>query len=427
MEIDTKTSAEVREAIKSAYPDVDALRILVKDVLGEKLQDITSPNQPIPTVVLALFEWCEAKGRLEALLQGATKYNPGNNNLRATILKYNPSLLPSEVAPNYHKGKRFSARWLIVFPVVLGVVSLIFWYATNQTPPNPTKIKLRISSTPAGATIALDQKPQGTTPTSGPLVLEVEHNETQTAQLSVSLNHYMTQTFPVSLGQDWEKDVLLKTSLKITTSPAGATILIGEKSQGTTTPEGTDIEADTTKKIEFVLKLDGYEPKTVLTKPNQTEVVVFLTKIPTPEECTNIGDSRFLKCPDGSFYDKTLTLFWAGKSYDKSTNFKSAEAYIKSYKGGGWDMPSVSELTSLQASGAVTKKLITLTNNNIWASGTKLPNGVSLGYDCFTDGLCSSPTSWAYAVGFSKKGDVFRENRDEVAVAHALPVRRSGR
>jgi hypothetical protein len=85
MPIDQKTATALREAIQAAYPNVGALRILVNDALGAKLQDITSLDRPIPQLVFELFEWCESNGRLEEFLRGASKNNSGNPKLRAAM------------------------------------------------------------------------------------------------------------------------------------------------------------------------------------------------------------------------------------------------------------------------------------------------------------------------------------------------------
>jgi hypothetical protein len=85
MPMDQTTATSLRGAIQAAYPTVGELRMLVSDVLGAKLQDISSLNQPIPQLVFELFEWCESNGKLDEFLRGASKHNPGNPKLRAAM------------------------------------------------------------------------------------------------------------------------------------------------------------------------------------------------------------------------------------------------------------------------------------------------------------------------------------------------------
>jgi hypothetical protein len=85
MQIEKTTATALREGVKSAYPGVGDLRILVSDILGIKLQDIIALNNPIPQIVFDIFEWCESQGRLLEFLLGAAKNNPGNPKLKTAM------------------------------------------------------------------------------------------------------------------------------------------------------------------------------------------------------------------------------------------------------------------------------------------------------------------------------------------------------
>jgi hypothetical protein len=76
---------QIREAVLSAFPDVGTLQIVVSDVLGEQLQNITVLNQPMTTIVFSLCGWCESNGRLHEFLRAAATQNTGNPKLRAVV------------------------------------------------------------------------------------------------------------------------------------------------------------------------------------------------------------------------------------------------------------------------------------------------------------------------------------------------------
>lgn len=78
------------DALLDAYPTRDTLRIMVRIELEESLDAITDgANQRV--VVFNLITWAERSGRLDDLVAGAVKQNPGNPALRALNLTPSPA------------------------------------------------------------------------------------------------------------------------------------------------------------------------------------------------------------------------------------------------------------------------------------------------------------------------------------------------
>lgn len=67
----------LRDALVSAFPNYDDLKMMLLFELNEKLQKYVDRG-PMNRVATDLIEWAEAQGKLEALIAGARSKNPGN-------------------------------------------------------------------------------------------------------------------------------------------------------------------------------------------------------------------------------------------------------------------------------------------------------------------------------------------------------------
>lgn len=83
MEIDGKKRREIREALIEAFPMPAQLRLVTDDVLGEPLQNITSLNSDMPTMVFDLIVWAKSRGRLTELIIGSAAVNTGAARLKS--------------------------------------------------------------------------------------------------------------------------------------------------------------------------------------------------------------------------------------------------------------------------------------------------------------------------------------------------------
>ncbi|WP_063800776.1 SUMF1/EgtB/PvdO family nonheme iron enzyme [Mastigocoleus testarum] len=82
------------EAIISAYPRKPKLRMMVSYQLDKNL-DAIAGGDDLTEIVFSLIEWAESRGKLENLIEAASKENPGNPDLRefqeSIQEKYRPS------------------------------------------------------------------------------------------------------------------------------------------------------------------------------------------------------------------------------------------------------------------------------------------------------------------------------------------------
>lgn len=91
-----KQIGQIVDALLSAFPTRADLAMLVTIELDERLDAITiAPN--LRTDVFALVQWAIARNRLNALIDGARRQNPGNPLLRALPLHFEEgSMRPGE-------------------------------------------------------------------------------------------------------------------------------------------------------------------------------------------------------------------------------------------------------------------------------------------------------------------------------------------
>jgi hypothetical protein len=76
-----KQQEALRDALVSAFPNYDELKMMLFFELNEKLQKYVERG-PMNRVAMDLIEWAEAQGKLEELIAGARAKNPGNVALR---------------------------------------------------------------------------------------------------------------------------------------------------------------------------------------------------------------------------------------------------------------------------------------------------------------------------------------------------------
>ena len=73
---------QLHAALVAAFPDWNALATALDLYLGENLNTI-SPQAAMPTVVMNLIVWGEARGRLSQVIEAARDANPTNPELAA--------------------------------------------------------------------------------------------------------------------------------------------------------------------------------------------------------------------------------------------------------------------------------------------------------------------------------------------------------
>lgn len=77
LDLKGKQLEELRDALVSAFPNYDDLKMMMLFELNERLQKYVERG-PMNRVATDLIEWAEAQGKLEALIAGARAKNPGN-------------------------------------------------------------------------------------------------------------------------------------------------------------------------------------------------------------------------------------------------------------------------------------------------------------------------------------------------------------
>lgn len=106
MRLNGSERKKLREAIVSAYPSRDDLKILVSDELGENLDTITHANN-LKVDAFNLIGWAEARGKIELLIISAYKENHDNPDLKefyTNIFQQRFILNPSQIPHNKDIG-----------------------------------------------------------------------------------------------------------------------------------------------------------------------------------------------------------------------------------------------------------------------------------------------------------------------------------
>ena len=105
MKLSGKQIQEIREAILDAYGSVDALRIMLRIELDENLLEIAG-GEGLRVLVFNLITWAERSGRVDDLIEGAYRQEPGNPALQQLVQSWRSSL-PAPLAttePHAHPG-----------------------------------------------------------------------------------------------------------------------------------------------------------------------------------------------------------------------------------------------------------------------------------------------------------------------------------
>jgi len=96
--------AQLRDALLAAYPRRDDLRMMARVELGENL-DAIAGGDTLRAVAFSLIEWAQRTGRVEELIAGARRGNPGNPALQAVAASLGltpdapPPVAPATVPP----------------------------------------------------------------------------------------------------------------------------------------------------------------------------------------------------------------------------------------------------------------------------------------------------------------------------------------
>jgi endonuclease G, mitochondrial len=93
MELRGDQFEQLRIALQRAYTAKSKLKLLVREELNERLDEIVGGNNLTETVT-ELVEWAEEQGRLVELVSAAILRNPGNTRLRLFVESF--GILPSE-------------------------------------------------------------------------------------------------------------------------------------------------------------------------------------------------------------------------------------------------------------------------------------------------------------------------------------------
>jgi|SRR5579871_128898 len=78
---------QFQQVLVSAFPSINALRIMVRVGLQENLEAIVGSGS-LSTVVFDLIEWAQACGRLQELMEKAYHENSGNPELRNFVAQF---------------------------------------------------------------------------------------------------------------------------------------------------------------------------------------------------------------------------------------------------------------------------------------------------------------------------------------------------
>jgi hypothetical protein len=82
--VDKTFRRQVHGALIAAFPTESAFRQMVHLEMGENL-DLIAPRGNLPSMVLSVLRWAEARGRVKELIAAAFEANPGNPDLAALV------------------------------------------------------------------------------------------------------------------------------------------------------------------------------------------------------------------------------------------------------------------------------------------------------------------------------------------------------
>ncbi len=106
MELRGEQFRQLREALQGAFPSKPKLRLLLREELDVRLDDIVGGSNLIETVE-ELLAWAEEEGRLVELVNAAVRRNPGNPKLRLFVESFGIILSQARPTPVNHCGSEF--------------------------------------------------------------------------------------------------------------------------------------------------------------------------------------------------------------------------------------------------------------------------------------------------------------------------------
>jgi CRISPR/Cas system-associated exonuclease Cas4 (RecB family) len=142
--------------------------------------------------------------------------------------------------------------------ILLGVGALIFALA-SRAPSAPVVGSLEVISLPAGATLEVDGRRLGTTPT---VVDDVPIGSTVKLRLLLDKHDVWERSERVDTAARVKVNAQLKAvrgTLKVDSTPPGAEVLLDNRSIGTTPLERTDLDPFVDGVVE--VRRQGYRPK----------------------------------------------------------------------------------------------------------------------------------------------------------------------
>jgi|GEM_PF-4898669 len=96
MELRGEQFKQLREALQRAFPDKFKLKLLLREELNVRLDEVVGGNNLTETVT-DLVDWAEAEGHLVELVSAAIHRNPGNSRLRQFVESF--GIIPAEAKP----------------------------------------------------------------------------------------------------------------------------------------------------------------------------------------------------------------------------------------------------------------------------------------------------------------------------------------
>ncbi|MBL9013141.1 MAG: PEGA domain-containing protein [Myxococcales bacterium] len=216
----------------------------------------------------------------------ATEPAPAGDGSAGKQVSQPPPVEPKPTAPPAPPsgdGSAGSAQQAAVAPVV--PVDAAAEEPPERKPPDEppqvaaaTDCNVAIASAPTGAEVLLDRTVLGTTPMTAALPCGVE------SKLTFKKTRYVSATRTVTPKPEGGKPVRVALArvtftVKVSSSPAGATILLGARSLGVT-PAAVKLPAFETSTL--TIKKDGYQPDTqrVTPKTNNLSITSSLKKAP---------------------------------------------------------------------------------------------------------------------------------------------------
>ena len=174
MKLDGKQTKQIHNALLSAFPSKASLERLVLFHLDTQLNQVVGEGS-LSDLVVELIKWAESQGKLEALLIGAGKENPGNKILQTCIAELGykagqPTSRENSIQP---RKRKFEFRNVSIVIAVLAVIGISFFIFTSYGRniifgPAPTVEPTATSSilVPAVPTGSKDVAPNTAEPTS---------------------------------------------------------------------------------------------------------------------------------------------------------------------------------------------------------------------------------------------------------------------